>query len=111
MCNSLQFIQFDPWSENLQNNYVFSSGANTAFMPNSWHKQVPLAMKQDRSFARRLHKVCYLHLCCASPVTFEKAMNATVHGVTFDSVAKNVQVVLIVGDIEDEIFWRVIFVF
>ncbi len=39
----------------------------------------------------------------------KKALKETVHGAAFDSVAKNVQVVLAVEDVEDEVFWRAVF--
>ncbi len=36
----------------------------------------------------------------------KKALKATLHGSSFDSVALNAPVVLAVEDIEDEVFWR-----
>ncbi len=41
----------------------------------------------------------------------KRALKVTIHGATFESVAKNARVVLAVKDIEDEVFWKSIFVF
>ncbi len=40
----------------------------------------------------------------------KRALKATIHDAAFESVAKNARVVLAVEDIEDEVFWKSIFV-
>ncbi len=39
----------------------------------------------------------------------KSALKATIHGVAFETVAKNARVVLAIKDIEDQVFWKVVF--
>ncbi len=40
----------------------------------------------------------------------KRALKVTIHGAAFEAVANNARVVLAVEDIEDEVFWKSIFV-
>ena len=90
---------------------IFGSGANHAihaqFMAQASifndGRNIGLLRGAGTRFATWFYAIHWL-------LRLKRALKATIHGAAFESVAKNARVVLAVEDIEDEVFWKSIFV-